>query len=353
MTLLILYVTLAIGFSFLCSILEAVFLSITPSHVAALEESKPRLAARIRRLKQNVDRPLAAILSLNTVAHTVGATAAGAQAAYVFGDVGVGVFSAVLTLLILVLSEIIPKTLGAIYWKAFTPMTVGVLPWLIWSMWPLVKLAQLLTALIGPGERLVTSREEIAALARVGHREGVIGKSQSMIVANMLRFDSLTAHDIMTPRTVVEAFDETTTVGEAAAQISTIPFSRLPLYEDDIDTVTGFVLKTDILSAALEDRLDIPLKDLSREIAYVDADATLQSLFETVLRGNRHIAIVSDAFGGTAGVVTIEDMVETLLGLEIVDEVDGIEDLQELARKQWEKRAERMKRVQGEGDGDA
>ncbi|PWE17102.1 hemolysin [Marinicauda salina] len=356
MTLLVFYVALAIGFSFLCSILEAVLLSVTPSHVAALEEHDSATARLIRKLKSDVDRPLAAILSLNTVAHTVGATAAGAQAARLFGDAGVGVFSAVLTLMILVASEIIPKTLGATYWKLLTPFTARVLPPLIWSMWPLVWLARGLTRLISSGRRDGVSREEIAAMARIGHQQGVIEKNQSTVVANLLRFDSLSAHDIMTPRTVVEAYDEAVSVRQAAAQIAQVPFSRLLVYQDDIDTVTGFVLKTDILAAALEDRLDVPLKQLRRDIAHVDEQTTLQSLFETLLRGNRHIAVVADEFGGTAGVVTIEDLVETLLGLEITDEVDSIEDLQALARDQWRKRAARMAApsgASGEGRGEA
>lgn len=342
MTLLILFVLLAVGVSFLCSILEAVFLSVTPAHIAALEERSPRIAAHIKALKLDVHRPLAAILSLNTVAHTVGATAAGAQAAHVFGDAGVGIFSAVLTLLILVASEIIPKTLGATYWKALTPLTTRLLPPLIWSMWPLVKLSEAISWMIARRQHDKVSREEIVAMARISQQQGVIAKNQSAVVANLLRFDALTARDIMTPRTVVEAFDETESVESVAGKLASIPFSRLPIYDEDVDTITGFVLKTDILLAALEDRLDTPLSGLRRDIAHVDETDSLQALFEVLLRSNRHIAVVSDDFGGTAGVVTIEDLVETLLGLEITDEVDGIEDLQAMARDQWRKRASRM-----------
>ncbi|WP_109260469.1 CNNM domain-containing protein [Hyphobacterium indicum] len=348
MTLLILFVLLAVGVSFLCSILEAVFLSVTPAHIAALEERSPRISARIKALKLDVHRPLAAILSLNTVAHTVGATAAGAQAAHVFGDAGVGVFSAVLTLLILVVSEIIPKTLGATYWKALTPLTTRLLPPLIWSMWPLVKLSEAISWMIAHRQHDKVSREEIVAMARISQQQGVIAKNQSAIVANLLRFDALTARDIMTPRTVVEAFDETESVESVAEKLASIPFSRLPIYDEDVDTISGFVLKTDILLAALEDRLDTPLSALRRDIAHVDEADSLQALFEVLLSSNRHIAVVSDDFGGTAGVVTIEDLVETLLGLEITDEADSIEDLQALARDQWRKRASRMNTNAGE-----
>lgn len=339
MTLLIFYVALAIGISFLCSILEAVLLSITPSYVTSLEESRPRLAKRLQSMKDDIDRPLAAILSLNTIAHTVGAAGAGAQAAYVFGDAAVGIFSGVLTLLILVLSEIIPKTLGATYWQGLTPFAARAMPMLIWSMWPLVKLSQFITRLLARGGgQYEVSREEIAAMADIGRREGVIDAGQSRIVANLLRFDSLRVEDIMTPRTVAFALEQTMTVGEFVAQIDDVPFSRIPVYDEEIDNVTGFVLKDDVLAQAVKDKDDVKLADLERELVHVNEDHPLDTVFETLLTNNRHIALVVDKFGGTAGIVTIEDLVETLIGMEIVDEADTTADLQELARENWEKR---------------
>lgn len=339
MTLLLIYIFAAIALSFLCSILEAVLLSITPSYVGALEGRDPKLAGKLKRLKDDVDRPLAAILSLNTIAHTAGAAGAGAQAANVFGDQSLAILSAILTLLILVLSEIIPKTIGATYWQGLAPLAARILPWLIWSMWPLVKLAQGLTQLLSRGhEGNEISRDEIVAMARMGYKEGVIDESASKIVRNLFRFDSLKVYDIMTPRTVVYALGEDDTVGDFIAQVDDVQFSRIPVYDESIDNVTGFVLKNDVLNEAVHDRDDVRLGSLKREMVAVPEDMALNMLFETLLTHDRHIALVADEFGGTAGVVTIEDVVETLLGMEIVDEADRTSDLQVLARENWKKR---------------
>lgn len=340
MTLLIIYISLAVGISFICSILEAVLLSVTPTYVATIERSQPKVAARLKEMKDDVDRPLAAILSLNTIAHTVGAAGAGAQAAYVFGDAAVAIFSAVLTFLILVLSEIIPKTIGALYWQGLAPFAARVLPILIWSMWPLVKMSQQITLLLtrGKGKYAVT-REEIAALADIGHREGVIDKVDSRIVSNLLRFDRLTVESIMTPRTVVFALDQDMTVDATIARRDELRFTRIPVFTDNIDTVTGFVLKTDILLAALAGDGGQHLATLKRPMVEVPESMLLEVLFDTLLENDNHIALVKDGYGGTAGVVTIEDLVETLLGSEIVDEADTIEDLQDYARRKWADRA--------------
>ncbi|MEP0522267.1 MAG: hemolysin family protein [Hyphomicrobiales bacterium] len=351
MTLLIFYVTLAISVSFLCSILEAVLLSVSPSFLAALENDKPSLAARLKSLKEDIDRPLAAILTLNTIAHTVGAAGAGAQAAVVFGDAALGVFSAVLTFLILVLSEIIPKTIGATYWRGLVPVVSRILPPLIWILWPLVKMSQLLTKLLSNGEKKnAISREELSALATVGAREGVVDASESRIVRNLLRFDALTVADIMTPRTVVYALPQETSVGALVDALEQARFSRIPIYDGTIDNVSGFVLKTELLVKAVQGQLSTPISELKRELTHVNATMHLRELFELLLQNDRHIALVVDEFGGTDGLVTLEDVVETLLGLEIVDEADAIEDLQAMARKQWEERAARLGLVINSGE---
>jgi CBS domain containing-hemolysin-like protein len=341
MALLIFYVLLAIGISFVCSILEAVLLSITPTYTATLQQRNPRIATRIKELKDNVDRPLAAILSLNTIAHTVGAAGAGAQAAYVFGDASIAVFSAILTFLILVLSEIIPKTLGAMHWQSLAPAAARVLPVLIWSMWPLVKMSQVITKLLsrGRGQPPVT-REEIVALADIGHREGIIDKGDSKVVSNLLKFDRLTVRDIMTPRTVVFALKENSTVGEVLENKEDLRFSRVPVYDTAIDRVTGFVLTTDILFEAVEDRKACKLDELRRPLVRVGEDMSLENLFDVLLQRERHIALVTDDYGGTQGIVTLEDLIETLIGEEIVDEVDKVADLQAYARKKWEERTQ-------------
>ncbi len=343
MALLIFYVSLALGISFLCSIMEAVLLSVSPSFVARTEREHARLGRRLRSLKENVDQPLAAILSLNTIAHTVGAAGAGAQAAFVFGDAYVGVISAVLTFLILVISEIIPKTLGAVYWRQLAPFVVKTLVFTGWIMWPLVKLSDLLTKLIARGRKKgMVHREEFIALAELGAKEGVFYKNESRILANMFRFRDVRARDIMTPRTVVVAFSESSTVAEALSVHPELQFSRIPVYGKNRDEVTGFVLKSDLLYNFAMKKENAPLSELKRPIYVVSGDLPLHDLFDQLMNERAHIALVIDDFGGMEGIVTMEDLIETLLGMEIVDEVDAVEDMQELARRQWYKRARKL-----------
>lgn len=339
MTLLIIYVALAISVSFLCSLLEAALLSITPTYTATVNLSNPRVAKKINELKDDIDRPLAAILSLNTVAHTVGATGAGAQAALVFGEASIAVFSAILTLMILVLSEIIPKTLGAMYWKSFAPVAARILPVLIGSMWPLVKMSQLITRLLSRGKPQPSiSREEIVAMADIGHREGVIDRGDSRVVSNLLKFDRLSVEDIMTPRTVIFALDQATTIDETISRKQDLRFSRIPIFDGTVDNVTGFVLKTDLLFEAVDGNGQKRLMELKRNLETVNETTLLEELFDTLVHNDRHVALVVDAYGGTAGIVTLEDLIETLIGEEIVDEADSVADLQAYARRRWTER---------------
>lgn len=343
MALLIFYVLLALAVSFLCSVMEAVLLSVTPSHIAVLEQEGRPLAERLRRLKGDIDRPLAAILSLNTIAHTVGAAGAGAQATKVFGDAYVGVISAVLTLLILVISEIIPKTLGAVYWRELTPIVVRVLRPTIWSMWPLVKMAQGITLLLSRDKpQASVSREEITAMAELAEREGVVEAEESRILQSLLQFGSLRVRDVMTPRIVVFALSEQLTVTSVVQEHSSFRFSRIPVFDTSRDDMTGYVLKDDILLKAAQDQGRLSLRDLKRDFLVVPATLPLPDLFERLLGEREHIALVVDEYGGTEGIVTMEDAVETLLGLEIVDEADSADDMQVLARQQWLKRAGRL-----------
>ena len=342
MNLLLLYISLALGLSFLCSIMEAVLLSVTPSFVVQMEKERPRLGRRLKSMKNDVDRPLAAILSLNTIAHTVGAAGAGAQAAAVFGDAYVGVISAILTLLILVISEIIPKTLGAVYWRELTPWVLRLLVPTIWSMWPLVKMSQGLTGLLAAGKRERVSREELAALAEMGAREGVMHENESRILANLFRLERVQVGDIMTPRTVIFALPETWTVGEVLENHPKIRFSRIPIFASDRDEITGFVLKVDLLLRAAEHQKDTPLTELRRPLAVAPKSLTLRRLFDRLMNERDHLALVVDEYGGTEGLVTLEDLLETLLGLEIVDEADAVHDMQLLARRKWTERARRL-----------
>ncbi|MCS3612343.1 CNNM domain-containing protein [Salinibacter ruber] len=349
MGLLLLYVALAIGVSFLCSVMEAVLLSVTPSYVAALEREGSTVGKRLHQFKENVDRPLAAILSLNTIAHTVGAAGVGAQAAVVFGEAYTGIVAGVLTLLILVLSEIIPKTLGAVYWRTLTPALVRLLTATIIVMWPLVKLSQGLTYLLSQDEdEAAFSREEFTAMAELGEEEGVFEEKESRILRNLFRFNSLRVKDVMTPRTVIFQMPEHRTIGDVVEEHDEFRFSRVPVYDDDPDDITGYVLKDEMLLRAAQEEFDVSLSEISRDILVVHETLALPDLLERLLDRLEHIALVVDEYGGVAGVVTMEDVVETLLGLEIVDEADSVEDMQALARKQWFKRARELGMVSDE-----
>lgn len=336
--LLVLYVALAIGVSFLCSIMEAVLLSVTPAYIGAMESTKPEVAQRLRELKSDVDRPLAAILTLNTVAHTIGAAGAGAQAAAYFGSGAIGVFSAVLTLGILVLSEIIPKTLGAVYWRGLAPVVSRLLKPLIFLLYPLVLMSQWFAKLLTRGEkRGDVSREELGALADIGAEEGVLGDREVGLFKSLLRFESLVASDVMTPRTVMVAFPETASVDELTE--TDRPFSRFPVYSDTRDDITGYVLLSDALTKVADDAHETPLAELRRDLVAVPEDRSVLEVFEHLLDGRENIALVLDEYGGTAGIVTMEDVIETLLGLEITDETDRTEDMRDLARNRWRTRA--------------
>lgn len=338
---LVMYVLLALIVSFLCSVAEAVLLSITPSYIARLREERPKLAALLKRLKQdNVDQSLAAILTLNTIAHTVGAVGAGAKAAKVFGSAWFGLFSAIMTLMILFLSEIIPKTLGAVFWRNLAGATAIFVRGLILALYPLIRVSQGLTRVIARRKSLhVFSREEFIAMARIGEQAGQIDEDESRIIRNLFRFESLKTVDIMTPRTVISALRQDMTVTEALDVNTHTPFSRLPLYRTNLDDITGFILKDDMLLSKAQDRGEVKLETLKRDIMTVPGEMPLSGLLESLLDNRQQIALVVDEYGGTEGLVTLEDVVETLLGMEIVDEMDKIEDMQAMARQQWAKRA--------------
>jgi len=339
------YISLALLFSFLCSISEAVLLSMTPSYIEGLAERRPGHARRLRRLKvEDIDRSLAAILTLNTIAHTVGAIGAGAEATAVFGSAYFGAFSAVMTLAILFLSEIVPKTIGAVFWRNLSGATAWFVQVLIWLLFPLIAVTERVTRWIARGRTAhVFSRVEMAAMATIGERSGKLDPGESRIIRNLLLLDRLAARDIMTPRPVITALPERATVSEAMARLGDRPFSRLPVYRENIDQATGFVLKIDLLLNHADGRDDRPLTDLRRSMPSVPAGLPMRRLLEVLLETHRaHIALVVDEYGGTAGLVTLEDVVETLLGLEIVDEMDEHVDMQALARRRWKERARAM-----------
>ncbi|MCC9604144.1 hemolysin family protein [Stieleria sp. JC731] len=343
MTLLIVYLCVAIGFSFYCSIAEAVLLSITPSFIATLAQKNAKDAERLKKLKDNVDRPLAAILSLNTIAHTIGAAGVGAQAAVALKNVPLAFVSALLTLLILVFSEIIPKTLGALYWRSLGPFIAKTVGYLILILYPLVWLSERLTKLLsgGKGHHTLT-RDELGAMAEIGAEQGVLEEHESRLFRSLMQFPEITAADIMTPRVVVIAFSESETVGEIMSQQPDLFVSRIPIYKDNLDHVTGFIMRSELLLAAAKDEDDVPLRQLRRDIIAVDMETSAKEAFDQLVEQRQHIAIVTDQYGSTQGIVTLEDVIETLLGMEIVDEHDKNIDMQKVARKRWKQRAKNM-----------
>ncbi|NOY90701.1 MAG: HlyC/CorC family transporter [Deltaproteobacteria bacterium] len=341
MTLLLTYIALAVGVSFFCSVLEATLLSLTPAFIAGLRETRPQLGARLSRLHGSVDRPLSAILSLNTIANTLGAAAVGAQAQRLWGSDALAVVSALLTFLILVFAEIIPKTLGAVFWRRLAPMASIALPMMIGLLFPLVWASEHLTNLVKRGgkERGAVSREDVAALARLGGQQGALDASESRILEGLFRFRELYARDIMTPRTVVFALAASMRVGEAIKQHRLTIFSRIPIYEDGVEDVHGYVLKDDLLLRAAKDELELPLSELAREMLIIPDSLPLPALFEQLVAKRQQIALIVDEYGGFDGIVTMEDLLETLLGFEIVDEADRVKDMREMARRRWERKA--------------
>ena len=343
MQLLITYIIIALGFSFLCSIAEAVILSVTMPYISLLEQEGREAGTVLKGLKEDINSPLAAILTLNTIAHTVGAAGAGAQAAHVFGSAYVGVASAVLTILILVFSEIIPKTLGAHYWKQLAPPTAYALKGLIWLLYPFVMLSKALTKGISHGPGLIGfNREEMVAMADLSAKEGQLGMQETRILKNLLRFQKGRVTDAMTPRTVIFSLQENLTVEAFFWKYGAERFSRIPLYSEDPSELNGFVLRNDLLLAQARGNTDTKLSTYHREMSALPESCSLSHAFDEFLRQRAHIMMIVDEYGGVEGLLTLEDILETLLGLEIVDEGDTNIDMQMLARRLWRKRAKSM-----------
>jgi CBS domain containing-hemolysin-like protein len=343
MLLLIVYVLIALGFSFLCSIAEAVLLSVTHPYITVLEQQGDRSAPVLREMKREINDPLAAILTLNTTAHTIGAAGAGAQAAVVFGSGYVGVASGVLTFMILVFSEIIPKTLGANYWRQLAPVTAFTLKFLIWILYPFVMMSALLTRLLASDHTHGQfRRDEFTAMAEAGIEEGKLDQHESMILKNLFLLGDTRVTDVMTPRTVVFSLDEALSVREYIDRHNSSRFSRIPVYRKDRDHVTGFVLRSDLLLSHARGNSENKLVVYRREIPVLPDSSSLQAAFDLFLEKRGHIMLVVDEYGSMSGILTLEDILETILGIEIVDEGDRIDDMRKLARRLWRKRANGM-----------
>ncbi|GAB4136663.1 MAG: CNNM domain-containing protein [Sphingomonadales bacterium] len=337
MTLLIVYLLIALVFSFFCSIAEATLLSLRPAYIRVLAGRKPAAAKMLGALKDDLDRPLAAILTLNTVAHTVGAAGVGAQAATVYGDQYLGLISAILTLLILFLSEIIPKSLGALYWQSLAAPLAPLIAGLTRLLAPFIWLTRQVTRLMAPKGKSASlfSRAELEAMAAAGVEEGHLDAKQLQMVGNILRLRDVSVRQIMTPRGVIFACPEEMTVEGYFTAHRDQPFSRVPVYHERVDDITGFVLKRDILKAQAEGRSATPLAEMRREFVAIPDFQSVFDVFDTMLRENLHVALIVDEYGAVQGLVSLEDVIETLIGLEIVDETDAVADMQALAREKW------------------
>ena len=336
MTLLFTYLFIAIGVSFICSILEAVLLSVTPGYASSLLEKHPLRAPVLQKVKENLDESIASILILNTFAHTMGAAGVGSQAVQVFGARWETLVAFLLTLAILYLSEIIPKTLGARYWKQLALPAAQLITLLVKVLFPLVWLSAKLTNIFSTGgHHGAISREELAAMARLGARHGALGAQESELLENILQLRNTHTEEILTPRTVVFAVDASHSVGEALSELRDTSFTRVPVYKDNLDSVLGVVLRTRILEVEHEHGDEKSLADFVTPLHRVSGELPVLQLLDLFIKRREHMFLVEDKYGQTAGIVTLEDAVETLIGREIMDESDTVEDMQELARNKY------------------
>ena len=318
------------------------------------EQEGAHNASLLMRYKKDADRPLSAILSFNTIAHTVGAAGVGAEAAKVFENVPLGVISAVLTILILVFSEIIPKTIGSYYWRSLAMVATPIIRLMIIMMYPLVWLSEFITRLLASEKQpLTVSREEVTAMVSVGTEEGVFESQEKNIIQNLFKLDNITVGEIMTPRTVVVAAQENTTLKDFYACEDHRTYSRIPIYRDSTDFITGVVLKQTVLENLAEDKFDMELKEIRRPILSYDEETPVGDVWEDMLKGKEHIAQVRNEYGLFLGVVTMEDIIETIIGQEIVDEKDTVADLQEYAREKWKEQSEQLEHEIAEQESEA
>ena len=327
----------SIALSALCSVLEATLLSTPLSYITGLEEQGVKGAERLKRLKQNSDRPISAILCLNTIANTVGASIVGSLVYEVYGDALVGIFSTIFTLAILIFSEIIPKTVGSSYWRSLALPASAIISMMIFITFPLVWILEHLQRLISSNSNQVSvSREDISAMVSVATEEEVIEKDEKKMIQNLLKLDEVTAHEIMTPSVVVEMVPGTMTIREFYDSENT--HSRILIYDEENDEyVRGYVLRQEVLEKMAEDSFDTTLDDIIRPIMTFGEDDSVADIWEKLLEKKEHISAILDEYGSRRGIVTMEDVIETMLGQEIVDEKDEVVDMQENAKDQWEK----------------
>ncbi len=345
MTLLIFFLLLALSISFLCSVLEAVILTATIPYIEQLKQQGKNIknVERLKQYKENIDRPLASILSLNTIAHTIGASGVGAQATQVFGEVYFGIVSIILTLLILICSEIIPKSIGAKYWRSLVIPTAKVLPFFIFSMYPFVIISESITKMFSKNKKQNFSREEISAIANMGTREGIFAEIENKILQNILRLNNIKVNDVMTPRTVIVAAQQNKSLAEFLSNKDFLHYSRIPIYENSPDDIDGYVLRYDLIENGTKNANRKLIKDFKRKIVYTYQYSNLLKTWDLLLKNKEQLALVISEYGGVEGIITMEDIVETILGLEITDERDANADMQKIARERWKQRQAKYK----------
>ena len=330
MTLLLAYFFLALVLSFLCSLLEAVLLSTPSSYASILSKQNVQDGARLERFKENINRPLAAILTLNTFAHTLGAAGVGAQTLELYGEGSVALASGILTLLILIFSEIIPKTIGSVYWRSLIGTTTMVIEVLIFFTYPLVLLAEFISN-FGNGEATVT-REEVIAMAEMGEDEGVLEEQETDIIENTLKLKDVKAKDIMTPRSVIFALNSDLTVGQVLEEHDTLDFTRIPIYSTDLDAIDGMVNRYEIINRKADDQFSTRMHEISQEVPIVNENDSIDMVLELFIKNRDHMALVNNDSKVLTGLITLEDAIETILGQEIVDEHDSVVDMRDLAQ---------------------
>lgn len=352
MFLLTVYVAVAIGVSFICSVLEAVLLSITPSYLAQLRQQGHPAAERLSKLKAELDRPLASILTLNTIAHTIGAASAGAQAAKVFGSQWLGVFSAVLTLGILVLSEIVPKTIGATYWRQLAPVSATILRWMVWALTPFVWFSEQITKRLARGHETPKMRDELSAMAMLAKESGEFAEGESNILNNILNIQDIPVTQVMTPRPVVFRVPAEMTINEFLTEHKETPFSRPLVYSQQKDNILGFVHRLELFKLQQQGSGEKQLGSVMRPIQVLFNTIMLPKAFEQMMAARLQIAMIVDEYGTIQGIITLEDIFEHLLGQEIVDEADKTTDMQELAYQRWENWKEKHSIVDNTDDDD-
>ena len=332
--------------------MEAVLLSTPISYLKSKLENGDKNAETMLKLKEDIDKPLSAILSLNTIAHTVGAAGVGAQATIVFGEAYFGLISAVLTVLILVLSEIIPKTLGANYSRELVVLSAKIINAMIFVTYPLVLVSSFLTKILSRDKpELTTSREEVSALASIGTEEGIFAENENKIIQNLIKLKDIAVSEIMTPRVVVVTANEEMRLEEFLENKEFLHFSRIPVYKGSKDNITGYVFRAMVFEKLAEEEGDLTLRDIKREILTFYKSTTLFNAWDKMLSKREHISLVIDEYGGMEGITTLEDIIESLLGFEIIDEKDRIDDMQQYALERWKNRQKKYDLLKGRGTG--